>query len=144
MSEVREHYPISVLFKSKEGGGAPRRGGATTLKLPAAEEYRIFFLHSKNMKLSIFLFKYFLMFSVVSASGQLDPRRHLRQLYQGQHKDIQYGVPHIVFRFLICLLIEGRAIICLQSGVPTHSIGEQSEVDRILDYSIYRFPGQDL
>ena len=33
--------------------------------------------------------------------------------------------PLIVFRFLMCLLIEGRALLCIKSCLPVFSIGKQ-------------------
>ena len=38
-----------------------------------------------------------------------------------------YRVPLLVFRFLISLLIEGRAIMCIKSYLPSFSIGKQRE-----------------
>ena len=34
-------------------------------------------------------------------------------------------VPLIVFRFLMCLQIEGRAIMCIKSCLPVFPIGKQ-------------------
>ena len=43
----------------------------------------------------------------------------------------KYRVPHIVFRFLMSLLIGGRAIMCMKSGLPASSIGKQWEAKRL-------------
>ena len=38
-----------------------------------------------------------------------------------------YSVPFIVFRFVMSLLIEGLAIMCIKSYLPDFSIGKQPE-----------------
>ena len=49
--------------------------------------------------------------------------RSRRRQHSGTYS---YYVPLIVFRFLISLLIEGRAIVCKKSCLPAFLIGKQS------------------
>ena len=41
-----------------------------------------------------------------------------------------YRVPHIVFRFVVSLLVEDQAVICIKCCLPAFSIGKQCEGHR--------------
>ena len=71
------------------------------------------FSHGENSRLFRFMQFFYLhnFFGVRIVNGHL----------------LTYCVPHIVFQFLISLLIKVRAAICIKSCLPAFSIGKQCE-----------------